>query len=110
MMGYRRRVPRTDENGRQLRALLDYLLDGQLRTQHIHRALGISSSSYYRRIREDDYPNADELHKIANRFSLSFADLQLRLGFVTREDLEGVLAAIAPADGRRPTLRATRAP
>jgi hypothetical protein len=40
-------VPRTDENGRQLRALLDYLLDGQLTTQQIHRALGISSSSYY---------------------------------------------------------------
>jgi hypothetical protein len=110
ILGYRGRVPRTDENGRQLRALLDYLLDGQLRTQQIHRALGISSSSYYRRIREDDYPNADELHKLANRFSLSFADLQIRLGFVTREDLEGVLAAIAPADGRRPTLRATRAP
>ena len=109
-MGYPGRVPRTDENGRRLRALLDYLLDGQLRTQQIHRALGISSSSYYRRLREDDYPNADELHKIANRFSLSFADLQLRLGFVTREDLEEVLAAIAPADGRRPTPRATHAP
>jgi hypothetical protein len=46
ILGYRGRVPRNDENGRQLRALLDYLLDGQLRTQQIHRALGISSSSY----------------------------------------------------------------
>lgn len=93
VLGYRERVPRTDENGRQLRALLDYLLDGQLRTQQIHRALGISSSSYYRRVREDDYPNADELHKIANKFSLSFADLQVRLGFVTREDLEGYIVS-----------------
>ena len=86
---YRGSVPRTDDNGRQLRALLHYLLDGQLKTQQVYRALGISSSSYYRRIREDDYPNADELHKIANRLGLSFADLQIRLGFITREELEG---------------------
>jgi hypothetical protein len=80
-------MPRTDENGRQLRALLDYLLDGQLTTKQMHQALGISSSSYHRRVRDDDYPNADELHKIATRFHLSFTDLQVRLGFVTREDL-----------------------
>jgi hypothetical protein len=52
----------------------------------LYEALGVSSSSYHRRIR-DDYPNADELHKIATRFHLSFTDLQVRLGFVTREDL-----------------------
>jgi hypothetical protein len=37
-------VPRTDENGRQLRTLLDYLLDGKLTTKQMHEALGISSS------------------------------------------------------------------
>ena len=72
-------MPRTDENGRQLRVLLDYLLDGQLTTKQMHEALGISSSSYHRRVRDDDYPNADELHKIATRFHLSFTDLQVRL-------------------------------
>ncbi len=98
-------MPRTDENGRQLRVLLDYLLDGQLTTKQMHEALGISSSSYHRRIRDDDYPNADELHKIATRFHLSFTDLQVRLGFVTREDLEGYIVSsrtsitAAPAGG-----------
>jgi hypothetical protein len=82
-------VPRTDENGRHLKSLLNYLLDGHFTNQQIYQALGISSSTYYRRIRKDDYPNADELHKIADRFRLSFTDLQVRLGFVTREDLEG---------------------
>jgi transcriptional regulator with XRE-family HTH domain len=86
-------VPRTDENGRHLRALLDYLLDGRITNRQISQALGISSSSYYRRIKEDDYPNADELHKIADRFRLSFTDLQVRLGFVTREDLEGYIGS-----------------
>ncbi len=86
-------MPRTDQNGRQLRALLDYLLDGRIETQQIYHALGMSSSSYYRRIKDDDYPNADELYKIAERFRLNFTDLQVRLGFVTHEDLESYLGS-----------------
>jgi hypothetical protein len=70
-------------------ALLNYLLDGRITNQEIYQALKVSSSTYYRRIRHDDYPNADELHRIADRFHLSFTDLQVRLGFVTREDVEG---------------------
>ena len=54
-------VPRTDENGRQLKALLDYLLDGDVDAKAIYDALGTSSSTYYRRIKEADYPNAEEL-------------------------------------------------
>ena len=79
--------------GTAARALLDYLLDGRFTNRQIYQALRISSSTYYRRIRQDDYPNADELHKIADRFRLSFTDLQVRLGFVTREDVEGYLGS-----------------
>jgi len=86
---YRGRVPRTDENGRHLAALLSYLLDGHVTNQQMYRALLISRSGYYRRIKQDDFPNAHELHRIADSFGLSFTDLQVRLGFVTREDLEG---------------------
>jgi hypothetical protein len=86
-------VARTDENGRHLKALLDYLLDGRIDARQVYQALGMSSSSYYRRIKEDDYPNADELHKIAQRFDLSFTDLQVRLGFITAEDLEFYLVS-----------------
>ena len=64
-------MPRTDENGRQLKALLDYLLDGENDAKDIYDALGISSSTYYRRIKEDDYPNAEELRRVADRFVLS---------------------------------------
>jgi hypothetical protein len=49
-------MPRTDENGRQLKALLDYLLDGEIDAKDIYDALATSSSTYYRRIKEDDYP------------------------------------------------------
>lgn len=92
-LGYRRAVPRTDENGRQLGALLNYLLDGQVTNQQIYQALGISSSCYYRRIKQDDFPNPDELYKIAERFGLSFTDLQVRLGFLTHEDLMGYIGS-----------------
>ena len=84
-------VPRTDENGRQFRALLDYLLDGRVETNEIYAALGVSSSTYYRRIKEDDYPNAEELRKVADHFGLSYPDLQVRFGLMTREEIEQYL-------------------
>ncbi len=80
-------VPRTDENGRQLKALLDYLLDGDIEAKHIYDALGVSSSTYYRRVKEAEYPNAEELRLIADRFDLNYPDLQVRFGLMTREEV-----------------------
>ncbi|MET0452290.1 MAG: XRE family transcriptional regulator [Mycobacterium sp.] len=80
-------MPRTDENGRQLKALLDYLLDGDVDAKAIYDALGTSSSTYYRRIKEPDYPNAEEMRLVADRFHLSYPDLQVRFGLMTREEV-----------------------
>lgn len=80
-------VPRTDENGRQLKALLDYLLDGDLEAKEIYDSLGTSSSTYYRRIKEKDYPNAEELRRVADRFALSYPDLQIRFGLMSRQEV-----------------------
>ena len=80
-------VPRTDENGRQLKALLDYLLDGEVDAKAIYDALGTSSSTYYRRIKEADYPNAEEMRLVADRFNLSYPDLQVRFGLMSREEV-----------------------
>jgi hypothetical protein len=80
-------MPRTDENGRQLKALLDYLLDGEIDAKDIYDALGISSSTYYRRIKEDDYPNAEELRRVADRFALSYPDLQIQFGLMSRQEV-----------------------
>lgn len=84
---YSKRVPRTDENGRQLKALLDYLLDGDVEAKDIYDALGISSSTYYRRIKEADYPDAEELRRVADRFGLSYPDLQIRFGLMSRDEV-----------------------
>lgn len=80
-------MPRTDENGRQLKALLDYLLDGDLEAKEIYDSLGTSSSTYYRRIKESDYPNAEELRRVADRFELSYPDLQIRFGLMSRQEV-----------------------
>ena len=84
---YRVLVPRTDENGRQLKALLSYLLDGEVEAKEIYDALGISSSTYYRRIKETDYPAAEELRRVADRFHLSYPDLQIRFGLMSRQEV-----------------------
>jgi hypothetical protein len=84
---YRMCMPRTDENGRQLKALLDYLLDGEIDAKDIYDALGSSSSTYYRRIKEDDYPNAEELRRVADRFALSYPDLQIQFGLMSRQEV-----------------------
>ncbi len=81
-------MPRTDENGRQLKTLLDYLLDGDIEAKDIYDALGTSSSTYYRRVKEHDYPNAEELRLVASRFGLSYPDLQVRFGLTSREELQ----------------------
>ena len=85
--GYCKRVPRTDENGRQLKALLDYLLDGDVEAKDIYDALEISSSTYYRRIKEVSYPDAEELRRVADRFALSYPDLQIRFGLMSRQEV-----------------------
>ena len=88
---YCMRVPRTDENGRQLKALLSYLLDGEVDAKEIYDALGVSSSTYYRRIKEEDYPNAEELRLVADRFNLSYPDLQVRFGLMSHHEVRSYM-------------------
>src|ERR1700760_874779 len=78
-------MPRTDENGRSLESLLTYLLDG-VSASDIGAALGVSHATYYRRKREDSYPNAEELRIIADHFDLNPVDLMVRFGLVTVDE------------------------
>ncbi|ORB68569.1 transcriptional regulator [Mycolicibacterium tusciae] len=99
-------MPRTDENGRQLKALLDYLLDGDVDAKDIYDALGISSSTYYRRIKEADYPDAEELRRVSDRFGVSYPDLQIRFGLMSEQE---VWSYIESAPFGRTALRETAA-
>jgi hypothetical protein len=111
---YREQMPRTDENGRQLKVLLDYIFDGDVEAREIQDALGISSSTYYRRIKEVSYPNAEELRLVSDRFSLSYPDLQIRFGLMTHEEVANYLGSdslsvatatrVTPAQGTKTKL------
>jgi hypothetical protein len=107
-------MPRTDENGRQLKALLDYLLDGEIDAKDIYDALGTSSSTYYRRIKEDDYPNAEELRRVADRFALSYPDLQIQFGLMSRQEvwsyIESAPFTVTAVQDTVETNRTTRPP
>ena len=98
-------MPRTDENGRQLKALLDYLLDGDVDSKDIYDALGVSSSTYYRRIKEELYPDAEELRRVADRFGLSYPDLQVRFGLMSHQEVQSYFesagGAVATVQTRR---------
>jgi hypothetical protein len=98
-------VPRTDENGRQLKALLDYLLDGDVDSKDIYDALGVSSSTYYRRIKEDLYPDAEELRRVADRFGLSYPDLQVRFGLMSHQEVQSYFESAGVAVATRETRR-----
>ena len=102
-------VPRTDENGRQLKALLDYLLDGEIDAKNLFDALGISSSTYYRRIKESDYPNAEELRRVADRFDLSYPDLQIQFGLMSRQEIWNYVIAAEATQPAVATLQETTA-
>ena len=96
-------MPRTDENGRSLESLLTYLLDG-VNASDIGAALGVSHATYYRRKREDSYPNAEELRIIAEHFDLNPVDLMVRFGLVSADDAAGISrspVATAQAKTRR---------
>ncbi len=105
-------MPRTDENDRQLKALLDYLLDGDVEAKDIYDALGISSSTYYRRIKEADYPDAEELRRVADRFGLSYPDLQIRFGLMSRDEVWSYVEStpFTVTALKETTARATRPP
>ena len=94
-------MPRTDENGRQLKALLDYLLDGDVDAKDIYDALGTSSSTYYRRIKEADYPDAEELRRVSDRFGVSYPDLQIRFGLMSEQEVWSYIESM-PFGGHRP--------
>jgi hypothetical protein len=103
-------VPRTDENGRQLKTLLDYLLDGDIDAKDIYDALGTSSSTYYRRVKDRDYPNAEELRLVSTRFGLSYPDLQVRFGLMSREELQEYVDSAPFTVATINTVTATRIP
>lgn len=76
-------MPRNDGNGRNLKAVLTYILNRAVTDNEISTAIGISKSYYLSRRREaDDYPNAEECRVVAEHFGLNPVELLVLFGLI----------------------------
>ena len=88
-------MPRTDIEGNSLEHFLEGKLKYRPTPPQIWAALGLQKGAYYRRIHADDYPNAEELRRIAEGFALDPVDLLLQFGLIATEG-EGGFIAVDP--------------
>jgi hypothetical protein len=88
-------VPRTDSEGRTLETVLDAVLGRRVERAELFGALGISSSTYFRRRDEDDFPNAEELRMIAMHFELNAAVMMVSFGLLEENDVTATAEQIA---------------
>src|SRR5438270_9248154 len=95
---------RTDENGKNLQAVLGYMLNRAVPAKEIYAALGIARNTYHGRGDEDGFPDAEECRLIAQAFGLNPLDLLLRFGLIDGEQLEGVLTTPPITRIARPRL------
>lgn len=84
-------MPRTDQNGRELRQVLAYELNRAVTLRELFASLGISRNYYYTRVAQDDFPNAEECRRLGEHFGLNFIKLLITFG-ITDEGyiLEGL--------------------
>jgi len=94
-------MPKTDNDGRPLRTVLSHMLRRDVPSPQISSALGISSSSYYRRKSQDGYPDAEELRLVAERFGLNPVDLWVRFGLTTILDVQKFLVRASRGSRKR---------
>lgn len=105
-------MARTDkETGFELEALIVHCLPNERHglIARIGEALGLSRSGYDRRKKRADFPNEEEIEKIAETFTLveggrelTVYELKSRFGILTAEDVE---EEIAQAQARLKELR-----
>lgn len=58
------------------------ILGRQVQTQELQDALGLSKNRYYRKVESDDYPDAEDVRKLARHFNLDPVELQKRFGLI----------------------------
>lgn len=102
-------MPRTDGNGRNLKAVLGYILNQSVTDNEICEAIGVNRNSYYaRRRKADDYPNAEECRLVAKFYGLNPVDLMMLFGLLEAEDVrryaERFLAGLTADNVGRPSV------
>ena len=101
------RMPRTDRNERSLEQWLAYWARPH-KLADIEAALGVSHSTYYDRRKADDFPDAEELRRIAETFGFDPVDLMIEFDLVDPEG-SGDKTPFATTRRRSGTATDTRA-
>lgn len=75
-------MPRKDKHGRDVQNFLQYALMRQITLADIGRAIGKGTSTAWRRIREEDFPDAEDCRLLAIHFDLDPVRLMATFGLV----------------------------
>lgn len=80
-------MPRTNKAGRDLRRVLEWLLNRDVPDGEIGTALNLAKATYSRRKEADDFPNFAELIAVGEAFGLSAKVLQIAFGWRGEDEL-----------------------
>lgn len=83
-------MPRTNQDGRDIKMVLCWLTRRHLTDSELARALEMPTSNYSRRKDADDYPMFEELNRLCDHFQVSKRALQIAFGFVDESYLLGL--------------------
>lgn len=82
-----REVPRTNRAGRDLRRVLEWLLNRDVPDGEIGAALDLAKATYSRRKEAPDFPNYAELIAVGEAFGVSARVLQIAFGWRGEDEL-----------------------
>lgn len=80
-------MPRTNKAGRDLRRVLEWLLNRDVPDGEVATALKLAKATYSRRKEADDFPNFAELTAVGEAFGLSSRALQIAFGWRGEDEL-----------------------
>lgn len=101
-------MPRTDENGKQLQAVLSYLLDTAVTDVEMRTALTCDTRTYQRQRDREDFPSAEECRRVARHFKINPVGLMVRFGLLDADDIQGFLSGPLASRGNTLTTRSRR--
>lgn len=81
-------MPRTNQDGKDIRLVLEWLCRRRLSEAELATALDIPPANYNRRKDADDFPSFEELAKFADHYDLCQRALQIAFGYLDRDALQ----------------------
>lgn len=75
-------MPRTNQDGKDIRLTIGWLLGRPLSDAEMAEALDIPAATYSRRKDQDEFPSFEELQLLADKFQLHALALQVAFGYL----------------------------